>query len=89
MTKMTAAYLGVLVLVTCFSTLVRSNATMATPAANHTVTMAHNSTMMLTSAYTNANNFTTPSGAVSFTRSGPFSILLPVAMAASLVCSRS
>ncbi|KAJ8333199.1 hypothetical protein SKAU_G00420950 [Synaphobranchus kaupii] len=88
MTKMTAACFGVLVLVTYFSTQVSSqNATTPAPGNDTTVTMASNSTMMQTTAYSSTANVTTPSGA-SFTRSGVFSILIPVAMAASLVFSR-
>lgn len=61
-----------------------------TPATGNdtTVTMSYNSTMMHTSAYGSLANATTPKGAASFTRSGAFSILLPVAMAATLVFSR-
>ncbi|KAJ8289361.1 hypothetical protein GJAV_G00000420 [Gymnothorax javanicus] len=88
MTKIAAAYFGLLVLVAYFATPVYSqngtNITTTSPPSNTTaVTTAYNTTM----TQADVGNTTTPSGA-SLVRGDAFSVLLPVAMVACFVSGR-
>ncbi|KAI1895037.1 hypothetical protein AGOR_G00102140 [Albula goreensis] len=88
MTKMTATYFGVILLVAYFSTQVCSedNATTLAPGNDTTIATSLNVTKMPDN-YSTANT-TSATGAGSSVRSGLFSVLLPVAMAAALLRSR-
>ncbi|KAG9339662.1 hypothetical protein AGOR_G00132870 [Albula goreensis] len=86
MNIMTAVYFGVMVFALCLSTQVNSqNATDATPMANQTTSEGVNVTTMATNTYSSAANGTSPTGAGPALSPASLLILIPIAMATSLL----
>ncbi|KAK6297169.1 hypothetical protein J4Q44_G00317520 [Coregonus suidteri] len=86
MSKMTVVHLGVIVFAICLSTQVVSQNTTESTGVNVTSTGSSvNSTTMATHVYSSSANSTPPTGAGVSLQSGPFSVLLPIVMATSLL----